>query len=299
MAAALAGPAGPQTGVWKTGPRRSALTTGIPLVFHQDKASAMTVVGLFVPGGRAAVPAGLDGLAYLTTRLTLEIPDEGKARDLMAQATRMTFSCEEDFSLVVIECLSENLEAALRVAGKIIQDPLMTGLRIGRGKEMMALYAQAEEDDAVLTGSNAALKAFFRGQGYGSASYGSEASLKAIERTDVLAFFRRHFTSKSVFFGRLGPRSGAGPGPAREALFQVPGGERPEVAAAPRPPEDREVRSAKDSSKPMSGAPMPCPRRSRTITPGLSRRGLDPERARSRLWALRTAERLAYNVDSG
>jgi predicted Zn-dependent peptidase len=301
MAAALAGPAGPQTGIWKTSPRRSALTTGIPLIFHQDKASAMTVIGLFVPGGRAAVPAGLDGLAYLTTRLTLEIPDEGKARDLMAQATRMTFSCDEDFSLVVIECLSGNLEAALRVAGKIIQDPLMTGLRIGRGKEMMALYAQAEEDDAVLVGSNAAFKAFFQGQGYGSSSYGSEASLKAIERKDVVAFFRRHFTSKSVFFSVVSDLDQAPVQALLEKHFsKFPEGERPDVAAAPPVlPEDREVRLAKDSKQTYVGrayalpAPVPDDHAKGYLVEVLIGRG-----AGSRLWALRTAERLAYIVDS-
>ena len=293
--------AGPETGIWKTSPRRSALTTGIPLIFHQDKASAMTVVGLFVPGGRAAVPAGLDGLAYLTTRLTLEIPDESKARDLMAQATRMTFSCDEDYSLVVIECLSENLEAALRVAGKIIQDPLMTGLRIGRGKDMMTLYAQAEEDDAVLTGSNAAMKAFFQGRGYGSSSYGSKASLKAIERKDVLAFFRRHFTSKSVFFSVV---SNLDPAPVQALLekhfSKFPEGERPEVAAAsPVLPEDREVRLAKDSKQTYVGrafslpSPTPDDHAKGTLIEVLIGKG-----AGSRLWALRTAERLAYNVDS-
>lgn len=298
LAAAVAGP---ETGIWKTSPRRSSLTTGIPLIFHQDKASAMTVVGLFVPGGRAAVPSGLDGLAYLTTRLTLEIPDEGKARDLMAQATRMTFSCDEDHSLVVIECLSENLEAALRVAGRIIQDPLMTGLRIGRGKEMMALYAQAEEDDAVLTGSNAALKAFFRGQSYGSASYGSEASLKAIERKDVLAFFRRHFTSKSVFFSVVSDLDPATVQALLEKHFsKFPEGERPEIAAAPPVlPEDREVRLAKDSKQTYVGrafslpSPTPDDHAKGTLVEVLIGKG-----AGSRLWALRTAERLAYNVDS-
>ena len=293
--------AGPETGIWKTSPRRSSLTTGIPLIFHQDKASAMTVVGLFVPGGRAAVPAGLDGLAYLTTRLTLEIPDEGKARDLMAQATRMTFSCDEDYSLVVIECLSENLEAALRVAGKIIQDPLMTGLRIGRGKEMMALYAQAEEDDAVLAGSNAALKVFFKGQGYGSSSYGSEASLKAIERKDVLAFFRRHFNSKSVFFSVV---SDLDPAPVQALLekhfSKFPEGERPEISATPPVfPEDREVRLTKDSKQTYVGrafalpAPAPDEHAKGYLVEVLIGKG-----AGSRLWGLRTAERLAYNVDS-
>jgi predicted Zn-dependent peptidase len=166
---------------------------------------------------------------------------------------------------------------------------------------MMALYAQAEEDDAVLVGSNAAFKAFFQGRGYGSSGYGSEASLKAIERKDVLAFFRRHFTSNSVFFTVV---SDLDPAPVQALLekhfSKFPEGERPEVVAAPPVlPEDREVRLAKDSKQTYIGRAFALP----APTPDDHAKGyllevLIGKGAGSRLWALRTAERLAYNVDS-
>jgi predicted Zn-dependent peptidase len=219
----------------------------------------------------------------------------------MAQATRMTFACDEDFSLVVIECLSGNLEPALRVAGKIIQDPLMTGLRIGRGKEMMALYAQAEEDDAVLVATNAVMRAFFEGRGYGSSSYGSEASLKAIERKDVLAFFRRHFTSKNVFFSVVSDLDQAPVQALLEKHFsKFPDGERPDVAAAPPVlPGNREIRLEKDSKQTYVGRafalPPPAPD---DHAKGYLVEVLIGKGPGSRLWRLRTAERLAYNVDS-
>jgi len=287
--------------VWKETPRKIALTTGLPLIYQKDRASAMTVVGLFVPGGRAAVPEGLDGLAYLVTRLTLEIPDEGKVQDLMAQATRMTFMCEEDYSVVFIECLSENLEEALRVAGKIIQDPLMSGLRIGRGKELMELFAQAEEDDAVAAGGNAALRAFFEGKGYGSSSYGSEASRKAIERKDVQAFFRRHFTSENILFTVISDLDLAPVRTLLEKYFaKVPEGERPEVtAAAPVLPAETGVRLTMETKQTYIArayalpAPSPADHARGFLVEVLTGNGPG-----SRLWSLRTSGRLAYNVDS-
>ncbi|HSA94918.1 MAG TPA: insulinase family protein, partial [Acidobacteriota bacterium] len=301
-AALMAGEsAGIGPGVWREQPRRATLATGIPFIFHQDKASPMTVVGLIVPGGRAAVPEGLDGLAYLATRLTLEIPDESKVRDLMAQSTRMTFLCEEDFSAVFIECLSENLEAALRVAGKIIQDPLMSGLRIGRGKEMMALGAKAEDDDAVAAGSNAAVSAFFQGRGYGSSTYGSAASRKAIERKDVFDFYRRFFTSKNAFFSVV---SDLDQGPVQGLLekhfSKFPEGGRPDVpAAAPVLPADPEVRLTKETKQTYIGRawalPAPTPE---DHAKGFLVEVLAGHGPGSRLWGLRTVERLAYNVDT-
>jgi zinc protease len=294
-------PLGAGPDVWKEAPRKIALTTGIPLIYHKDKASAMTVVGLFVPGGRAAVPVGLDGLAYLVTRLTLEIPDEGKVRDLMAQATRMTFMCEEDYSVVFIECLSENLEKALQVAGKIIQDPLMSGLRIGRGKELMELFAQAQEDDAVAAGGNAALRAFFQGRGYGSSSYGSEASRRSIERKDVLAFFRRHFTSKNILFTVV---SDLDLEPVRALLekhfAKVPEGEKPEVAAAaPVLPAETEICLTKETKQTYIARAYALPAPSLADhARGFLVEVLTGNGPGSRLWGLRTSGRLAYNVDS-
>lgn len=300
-AAALAAGAAAGPDTWKEPPRKSTLTTGIPLVYHQDKASPMTVVGLFVPGGRAAVPEGLDGLAYLATRLTLEIPDESKVRDLMAQSTRMTFLCEEDHSAVFIECLSGNLEAALRVAGKIIQDPLMSGLRIGRGKEMMELSAKAEDDDAVAAANNAAVSAFFQGRGYGSSSYGSAASRKAIERKDVLEFYRRFFTSKNVFFAVVSDLDqGPVQGLLEEHFSKFPEGGRPDVpAAAPALPADPEIRLGKETKQTYIGrawtlpAPTPDDHAKGFLVEVLAGHGPG-----SRLWGLRTLEHLAYNVDS-
>jgi len=289
-------------GGWKTMPLKIALTTGIPLIYHQDKVSPMTIVGLFVPGGRAAVPEGLDGLAYLATRLTLEIPDEDKARDLMSQATRMSYVCEEDCSIVFIECLSENLEAALSVAGKIIQDPLISGLRISRGKELMELLAKAEEDDAVAAASQAVLSSFFGGRGRGASNYGSKSSRKAIGRKDVLDFYRRHFTAKGVFFTVVSDLDREPVQALLEKHFsRFPEGERPDVPAPPPAAleEGEGVRLIRETKQTYIGRAYALPAPSvDDHAKGCLLEVLIGKGPGSRLWSLRMDERLAYNVDS-
>ena len=261
----------------------------------------MTVVGLVVPGGLAAVPRGLDGLATLTTRLTLEIPDEGKVRDLMAQATRMSFLCLEDFSVVMVECLSENLGEALRVAGKIVADPLLSGLRVSRAKELMRLYARAEADDSVSAAHTAVRAGFFDEAGPGSALYGTEGSLKALDRKDVVAFYRRHFTRSSVFFTAV---SDLEPGLVKALLERhfsgLPDGERPVLPADPPiVPENRDIRLIRETKQTFVGRAFPLP----APSPADHARGvllevLIGQGPGSRLWGLRADERLAYTVDS-
>lgn len=293
--------AGPREMPWKERPEKFTLSTGLLCVYQKDRISPTTVVALFTAGGKSAVPKGLDGLAYLATRLTLEIPDEGKVQDLMSQATRMSLLCSEDCSIVLIECLSENLEDALRVAAKIIQNPLMTGLRIGRTKDMMKLYERAEADDSVVTGRNIIMRSFFDGSGYGTAAYGTAESLKAIERKDVVAFYRRFFTKPNLFFC-VGTDLEKEPVRAllEKYFAKFPDGEAGGIAPAPPAlPQDREIVLPKDTKQTYISRAfaLPAPDAPNQAK-GYLLETLLGKGPGSRLWGLRIAEKLAYNVDA-
>ncbi len=119
----------------------------------------------------------------------------------MAQATRLSYLCLEDCSVILIECLSENLEEALRVAAKIIQDPLISGLRVGRAKELMAANGKAEEDDVVAAAHNAVMRGAFSAAGAtGRLFTGPNRASRRSTEKDILAFNRRLFVKSNVFF---------------------------------------------------------------------------------------------------
>jgi len=293
--------AGPRDMPWKERPEKFMLSTGLACIYHRDKSSPTTVVELFVRGGTSAVPSGLDGLAYLTTRLTLEIPDEGKVQDLMSQATRLSLFCSEDCSIVLIECLSENLESALRVGSEIIQDPLITGLRIGRVKELMKLYGRAEADESPTAGRRAVLRAFFDGNGYGTDVYGTEESLRAIDRKDALAFYRRFFTKPNLFFC-IGTDLEKEPVRAllEKYFAKFPDGEPAGIAPAqPVLPSNREIVLPKDTKQTYISRAfaLPAPDAANQAK-GYLLETLLGKGPGARLWGLRMAERLAYNVDA-
>jgi len=280
-------------------PEKIALATGQECLYQRDETSPTTVVEIFFPGGRNAVPPDKDGLAYLATRMALEIPDFSVAQDIMVQATRMSLAVLEDASVVRIECLSENLEPALKVAAGLIQKPLITGLRIDNGKRVMDILAKAELDNAADTGHTAAMAAFFRGRGYGSASYGSEASLKAVDKKDVTAFFAGHITRAGVFYsvcsdldrGRvqaLLERSFA-PFPAGEAPSLPPG-----TASVP---EERKVILERELKQTYVARAFLLPPASvLALAKGCLLEVLLGVGPGSRLWGLRAGERLAYSV---
>jgi zinc protease len=282
-------------------PEKFVLANGSDCLYHRDAVSPTTVVQVFVRGGRGAVPAGLDGLAYLATSLSLEIPDEGKARNLMAQATRMFLTVWEDCSVLHIECLSENLEAALRAAAEIIQNPLLTGIRIDRTKRTMRVRGRSEQDDAEAAAGRAARQALFGDRGYGTATFGTELSLRSIARKDVVDFRQRLFTRGGVFFS-------AGSDLGREEIrtllekhfAEFPAGDPADVVS-PRPslPEDRDIVLSREAKQTYLGRVFVLP----APDPAVYARGLILETAvgrgpGSRLWSLRTTGKLAYNVNA-
>jgi zinc protease len=288
---------------WKEAPVRLRLATGMDCFYQKDATSPTTVIELVVPGGRGVLPEGRDGLAYLVTRLCLEIPDFDKARDLMIQATRLSMMVYEDCSVLSLSCLSENLEPGLAIASSIIQSPLMTGLRIDHTKDTMALLSKAAEDDAVITGHGAALGALFGGRGYGSAAFGTPASLKLLDKKSIAAFFGRRFVKTRLFFSVC---SDLDPGLIKaqleKAFSKFPAGESggtPDPAEGPSLPEGRTVDLEKDTKQTyisrvfLLPAPAPADFARGSLLEVLLGKGPG-----SRMWTLRTPERLAYDVNA-
>jgi zinc protease len=285
---------------WKEKPEKLRLEAGMDCLYQRDLSSPITSVQLFIPGGKSAVPGGKDGLSYLATRLTLEIPDFSVAQDIMAQGTRMGVAVFEDCSVISVECFSENLDDALRVVSEIVQDPLFSGLRIDNIKNVMSIYGKAEEDDAAEAGHGAAMRIFFGGQGYGSALFGNGASLKAIGKKDITAYYARFFTKGQVLFSVCSDLEKDKVRPLLERYFVKFKGARAEDGLSPSPPSlpvDRTIILDRDTKQTYVGRAFLLP----PVTAGNWAKGyllevLLGKGPGSRLWDLRASGRLAYNV---
>ena len=279
---------------------RAVFENGLTLLYQQDKASTVTSVQVFIRGGKAAVADGKAGLAYLTIRLALEITDEGKAQEMMAQATRMASNAVEDFSLISLECLSENLEDALKTAGRIILDPLFSGIRIDRIREFMANQGRIEQDEAPQAGYLEILKGFYGGTGYGAPVYGTRETLEAIEKKDIQGFYERSLRSGNMVFSVVSDVDR----PTVEAFIRKyfaklkPGQSEPETPPAAKVPDPREVRQEKDTKQTYVALAYPLPAlNARTYVMALAFENLVGKGPGSRLWPLRSEKKLAYNVN--
>ncbi|MFB0565337.1 MAG: M16 family metallopeptidase [Candidatus Aminicenantaceae bacterium] len=286
---------------WKHTPQKKILPNGIPLIYHHDESSPITVLQVLVKGGKGAVPEGKEGLAYLTTRLTIEIPDQGKALKLMKQASSISIQCKGDFSLISIQCISSNLDETLNVMTKILRDPLFSGLRIDLIKEHMNYKIKSAEDDSVIMGHNAHLTSFFGKTGYGGSIYGTEESLKSIKKKDIQSFYKKYFNTANMI---LSVSSDLNEEELIETIqkyfLEFHSGEPEEFSSSRGSiPEERNIFMEKDTKQTLVSIAFPLPKLStRNTVMAFMLENLLGKSVNSKLWFLRSKEKLAYNVNS-
>ena len=188
-------------GLWsqlKNPLQKKTLENGLTTITQTDGTSAVTVLEILIRGGQKADPEGKEGLAYLTTRLSLEIPDMSKVQELMEKSSRYLMTAKGDYSVIHIECLSEFLEDTLDVFVRILKDPLFSGMRIDRAKDFMNNQRKIESDDNLNVGHLTQLQTFLGHLGYGGSVYGTEESLKKIKGRDIEGFYKNRFTPSNM-----------------------------------------------------------------------------------------------------
>jgi zinc protease len=183
---------------WPEGPKKLFLSAQNSLIYHRDQTSMITMIQILIKGGKAAEPENLKGLAYLTTRLALDIPDEDKIQSLMANAAVFSANVAGDYSLITIGCLTEKLDDTLSALTRVISDPLFSGLRIDRMKELMESMQKMEQDDPLQLMNLAHYRIFFGDRGYGGSAFGSQESLAAIKKKDTINFYEKYFNTANM-----------------------------------------------------------------------------------------------------
>ncbi len=190
-------PAGQE--IWTSPIIHIDLENGLKVLFEKDNSSEITVLRFYIKGGKLGESKSKQGLSYITTRLVLEIPDRQKARDFMLQATQFTMFCENDYSAVVMTCLSENLKDSLALISDIMLNPLFSSIRIKRIKENMLNRDKIEQDISRNMAFQTVKDSLFKETGYDGSVYGNEDTLKQINRKDITGFYEQYFTSNNIF----------------------------------------------------------------------------------------------------
>ncbi|MFQ6070546.1 MAG: M16 family metallopeptidase [Candidatus Aminicenantales bacterium] len=297
---ALSAPGEISSSLEKT-PIKKTLPNGLVVIFQQDESTALTALQIFIRGGTGDVPPGMDGLAYITTRLSIEIPDRNTIQEIMRQASSISMDCRGDYSLITIKCLSKNLDETLKVAAKTLLNPLFSTIRITRNKEYMRYRRKADEDNSIILAHNTQLRAFFGKDGYGSSLLGTEESLKKIRRKDIEDYYAKHFTARNTVIAVCSDLEEEDIMRTIEKFFADFTPKKPveSVMTKISLPHEKNILLEKETKQTYVSLTFPLPPASRknfvmtSFLENLLGKGVN-----SKLWQLRSREKLAYNVNS-
>ncbi len=285
----------------KNKPEKEIFSNGMTFIYQKDDASPTTVTQILIQGGRRGEVDGKGGVAFLTTRLCLDLPDQQQLQRLMNQATNRTFFSQEDFSILKISCLSENLEEAIMLSTQILKDPLISGLRIDRTKELMNHYRKLQEDDPINLAHAAAMNVFFSGSPYASDAYGTEESLKNIKKRDVEDYFNRYVKAGNmIVIVSTNMEKDKVLSIMQPYFEEFPEGKPKEVDRPSFSPiEEKSITLEKETQQILVYMAFPLPKISeRNYVLSMMLQNLLGKGMNSKLWSLRTEKKLAYIVNS-
>ncbi len=280
-------------------PEKKILENGLTLIYRKDESSSITVLQMLIKGGKRD-DKGKYGLSYLTTRLLIEIPDQRKAQELMSQASRVYTSAENDYSLITMICISKNFEKTVEILFKLVKNPLFSGMRIDAVKEMMEHHRASQEDSPLSVAHNAHLGMLFTGTDYEGAIIGNEKTLKGIGKKDIEDYYRTHFRTSNLIITVVSDREEEEISlPVIKGIQEFPKG--PPLEQTPINlclPKEREKKIPKDTKQVLISFGYALPGvTSRNYVSSYLLETLIGKGLNSRLWPLRSVDKLAYNVD--
>ena len=176
---------------------RVVLKNGMVVYIAEDRALPLVNIALSVRVGSWLEPAGKEGLAGFTgsqmrrggtKSLTAEQLDE-KLDFLAAQVSTGIGPASGSASL---NCLSDNLDEALAIFVEMLREPRFQEDRLALAKEKALQEMKKRNDDSAdIEGREWGVLLY--GEGFFTNRFTTEASVKGLNRDDLLSFHRRHF----------------------------------------------------------------------------------------------------------
>ena len=242
------------------------LPSGTRVSFVETHALPMLDVQVDFVAGSAYAPADKAGLAELTAGLLdagTDTLDENALADRFADlGAQFGAGAETDRATVSLRTLSSapEREAAVALVAGILRAPAFPEAVLARERSRaLAGLKEAQTQPGYL------VERSFHAAVYGDHPYGvstSEASLAAISRGDIVAFYQRHFTASTAHVSIVGDLTRAqAEQVAAQLVAGLPAGAPLPALAAPALPEGRTIRVAHPAAQSHIMVGMPGLRR--------------------------------------
>ncbi len=189
-------------------PMRLDLDGGAVAFLEPAHAVPLVSIAIALRCGSAVDPQDRSGLARIATRM-LRRGCAGMTAEQIdfridALGAEMAVDTSPSTVAIHVQVISRSLDALVDLLSRLLSTPTFPEHELGRLKrETIAEIIEARDSDRVLA-QKALQRTIFGGHPYGQSSGGTTKSVDSIERSDVLDFYRRHFSQRNVVIGMAG-----------------------------------------------------------------------------------------------
>ena len=236
-------PPGPQRAVRYPAPVATTLPNGLRVLAVRVPGSALVAADLVVPGGAAADPEAMSGVAALTAALITRGTAQRTAKEISntedALGATLVATASSERTDVTTDAIAARFPAALAILAEVVREPSFAPDEVASAKQRatssVALQNGSPADFARLV----AARALFA-NAYGRPVGGTARSIAAIDRAAVVAYHRAYYRPADAVLtigGDLSPAAafalaqtafgswtpaGTGPAPAATAAPAAP-----------------------------------------------------------------------------
>lgn len=189
-------PPGPPRIVQYPTPVATTLPNGLRVVAVRVPGSALDAADLVVPGGAAGDPDAASGVASLTASLLTRGTSHRTAKEIAvaedALGATLTAGVLPDRTDVFGDAVAARFPAALAILADAVRDPIFASDELTLAKQRAVNGITLQNGQAQSVATQVAQRALFSGP-FGRPSSGTARSIAAIDRAQVLAYYRTFY----------------------------------------------------------------------------------------------------------
>lgn len=191
---------------------------------------------------------GKDGVAQLTNGLLGEGAGELNADQIAERfeglGAQFGGSAQRDMAIVSLRSLTEPslLNPALDTLTTVLTQPTFPADAFERERTRTLVALRSQEESPEDIASKAFFAALYPGHPYGTPPLGTEASIKALSRDDLVNFYRRYYVARNATVAIVGALDRAGAERiAEQVVGQLPEGTAPAAVPPAKLPAEGEI----------------------------------------------------------
>jgi zinc protease len=217
--------------------KEHTLENGLKVFIMESREVPLVTLRLLVPAGSAMDNSGADGAANLTGRL-LQKGAAGLNADQISEMIeevggRLSVRTGRDFLMINADFLAKDMQRAFDIMGKVVLSPDFPREELDREKGLVTAEIQAAKEQPSGIATREFMRELVGNHPYAHPVEGTEASVGAMTRDQVLAFYRQHYVPAGSILAVVGDVNA---GAALELVKATFGGWKGEAVAVGEAP---------------------------------------------------------------